>query len=121
MADDISGDMKGPNSPERRRRPRTEIASCAVIQIHNSDDEQLGIVTNVSTTGLAVETAHPPKLGDRVTVRAFLKDDPHGVQADVVRIKAVAEGSYLVGLKYDVLTLEDDPFLLEALRQNIDY
>ena len=113
--------MKGSSSPERRRRPRTEIASCAVIQIHNRDDEQLGIVTNVSTTGLAIETAHPPAVGDRVTVRAFLKDNAHGIQADVARVKVLAEGSYLVGLKYDVLTLEEDPFLLEALRQNIDY
>lgn len=113
--------MTAPNGPERRERPRTEISSCAVIQLHDSNDEQLGIVTNVSTSGLAIETAQPPMVGDRVTVRAYLKEDPHGVQADVIHVKALGQSSYLVGLKYDLLTLEEDPFLMDALRQNIDY
>lgn len=113
--------MRDTSGRERRERPRTEISSCAVLQIHGGDGEQLGIVTNVSTTGLAIETTEPPLVGDRVTVRAFLHDDPHGVQADVMRVKEIAPGCYLVGLKYDLLTLEEDPFLLEALRQNIDY
>ncbi len=113
--------MTEKNVPDRRRRPRTEITSPALIQIHGSNDQQLGIVTDVSTNGLAIQTVRPPSVGDKVTVRAYLDEDPHGVQAEVMHVAAIGKHAFAVGLKYDLLTLEEDPFLQEALRQNRAY
>ncbi len=113
--------MTDKNVPDRRRRPRTEITSPALIQIHGNNDQQLGIVTDVSTNGLAIQTVRPPAVGDTVTVRAYLGQDLHGVQAEVIHVKAIGKHAFVVGLKYDLLTLEEDPFLQDALRQNRAY
>ncbi len=110
--------MTDENVSDRRRRPRTEITSPALIHIHGSDEQQLGIVTDVSTNGLAIQTVRPPVVGDKVTVRAYLDKDLHGVQAEVMHVAVIGKGAFAVGLKYDLLTLEEDPFLQEALRQN---
>ena len=113
--------MTDKNVPDRRRRPRTEITSPALIQIHGSNDQQLGIVTDVSTNGLSIQTVRPPVVGDRVTVRTYLDEDLHGVQAEVIHVESIGKHAFAVGLKYDLLTLEEDPFLQDALRQNRAY
>jgi len=104
---------------ERRGRPRTAIQKPASMEIWGANEEILGIVTDVSTTGLAILTDVPPEVGAHVTVRATLDGDRHGVQGEVVHVARIDAEHYVVGLRYDLLMLEEDRFLEEALRQSI--
>ena len=83
------------------------------------DKQLLGLVTDVSTNGLSISTEKPPKVGETVRVRAVLRDSERSVRGEVVRVQRVDDFHYVVGIAYDLLALEEDPFLEEALRKSL--
>ena len=108
--------MKEQDELDRRKHARTDLTSCATIQVRNSNDEAHGIVTDVSSAGLALETDHPPSVGESVSVWATLDGHDHSVEARVARVDKVGGNVYVVGLEYDMETMKQDPFLQEVLR-----
>lgn len=110
--------MKEQDEKDRRKHARTDLTSCATIQVRNSEDEAHGIVTDVSSSGLALETDHPPCVGETVSVWATLDGHDHSVEAHVARVDKVGENAYVVGLEYDMETMKEDPFLQQVLRHN---
>ena len=55
--------MKKQDDNDRRKHGRTDLISCGTIQVRDSEDEAHGIVTDVSSTGLALETDTALALG----------------------------------------------------------
>jgi PilZ domain len=104
---------------DRRKRDRSPTEQLAQLELHGSDQRLLGLVKDVSVSGLCVETISPPTLGERVTIRAILSEHEHGVQGEVVRVQMVDVGHYVVGVVYDPLALEEDPFLEAVLHKSL--
>ncbi len=105
---------------ERRRRGRTVIDKPAEIELHGNPESILGIVMNVSTTGMSILTDRPLAIGGKVTVRATLDGDQHGVQGQIVQVQGRDAEHWIIGVEYDLLMLEEDPFMLEALSKTIE-
>jgi len=104
---------------ERRRDERTVIEKPAEIELEDSAASIFGLVLDVSTTGMSLVTDRPIEVGTQVTVRATLDGDKHGVQGRTVRVQEHEGTHWIVGIQYDLLTLEEDPFMFAALRKRI--
>ena len=100
----------------RRRRERALIEKPAAVEVDGEQGEILAIVKDVSTTGMSLLIDEFVAIGCSVRVRAPLDGDQHGVKGEVVRVETFGPDCFLIGVRYDLLSLEDDFFFEEALR-----
>ncbi len=104
----------------RRSEVRETTSNCASIEIRGGNDQAIGIVFDVSSGGLGLQTGQPPTSGDHVTVRVTAADhtDIHTIGAIVCHVRKIAVNNYIVGLRYDD-PLRSDPFLEGVLGKTL--
>ncbi|MFQ5504852.1 MAG: PilZ domain-containing protein [Planctomycetota bacterium] len=105
---------------DRRCGERTETCKCAAIEVHSGQDQALGVVFDVSSSGIGLRTGQPPRVDDTVTIRVASEHTIHSVCARVVRVTNVDQSAFLVGLRYDAPGLQVDPFVREVLGRSVE-
>ncbi|MFY9344104.1 MAG: PilZ domain-containing protein [Planctomycetota bacterium] len=100
---------------ERRRAPRVRVAAVAALETKGSlspNNQGLGVVKNVSRTGIGLETGQPPIPGQTVILRLALDDQTHELRTRATRVDRRGTGHFFdVGLDWGNCTTEQLAFL----------
>lgn len=104
---------------DRRRSARVRIAAVASLETRgslNANNQALGVVKNMSRTGIGLETGQPPIAGQAVILRLSLDDRTHELKTRATRVKRRGTGHfYDVGLDWTNCSAEDLSFLDQVL------
>jgi PilZ domain len=92
-------------TPERRVAPRFQPAHGTVCQIEldgPSDKAFVGLVWNISKTGMSMLVGNPPKAGSELPGRLFTEAGEHmlAVILRVIHIRPIQTGDYFVGAQF---------------------
>ena len=72
---------------DKRRAPRVRIAavtSLETVGTRNANNQGMGVVKNVSRTGIGIETGQPPLRGQLVILRLAIDDVTHELRTHAV-------------------------------------
>ena len=97
--------------PKRRKERFSAYNVFVAISVVDGCDQGLGVITNVSESGVCVRTPIPPPQYCRVILRISMDESHHEVQAMVRRVTPIEDSMFDVGLQ---LTLNDpgkEPFM----------
>lgn len=91
-----------PTGAERRAAPRFQPAFGTVCRFDPAHP-RLGLVWNLSRTGVSMLLADPPAAGSRVTAELAAEGSAIGllVTLHVVHVRPVDTGDYLLGARFD--------------------
>ena len=105
-----------PPEPDRRVATRRQPAMGSVCRLGSGDGKpQLGLIWNISTTGVSMLVNTPPKPGDAVfgVLETMASGFTMPITAQVVHVKKLETGDYFLGAHFDkALTPEEmKPFV----------
>jgi hypothetical protein len=87
------------------------------VGTRNANNQGLGVVRNVSRTGIGIETGQPPLRGQMVILRLAIDDVTHELRTHAVRVQRRGAGNfYEVGLDWTSCTPEQLSFLDKILQ-----
>ncbi|MGD9330962.1 MAG: PilZ domain-containing protein [Desulfobacterales bacterium] len=72
--------MEYTHEPERRDAPR--MPYCTPAQYTNASVDGAGTVTNISSNGMFLETPHPLKVGDQISIAFQFRNSKHPMNID---------------------------------------
>lgn len=120
MLDAANGRSTGmTHHDDRRRATRVRVAAVASLETRgklNANNQALGVVKNMSRTGIAIETGQPPMAGQHVLLRVALDDVTHELKTRATRVARRGNSHfYDVGLDWSGCTTDQLSFLDKVL------
>jgi hypothetical protein len=103
--------------PNRRRAERLKPAYGTVCALHRRPQLRgVGLVWDLSRTGVSMFVAHPPAVGDRVRAELSTEDggqEPLAVTLRVVWVRPAPTGDYALGAEFarPLTDAELEPFV----------
>jgi hypothetical protein len=97
---------------ERRVAPRRQPAMGALFRLDTDGDPEIGLIWNISRSGVSMLRNEPPANGSKVTGTLETMTDAHALRVGltVVHVKRLDTGDYFVGAHFDE-PLTDDQML----------
>jgi hypothetical protein len=88
---------------ERRVAPRRQPAMGALFRIDTDGPPEIGLIWNISRSGISMLRNDPPAAGDRLTGLLETMTDAHAMRVGltVVHVKKLDTGDYFVGGHFD--------------------
>jgi hypothetical protein len=88
---------------ERRVAPRRQPAMGALFRIDTDGPPEIGLIWNISRSGVSMLRNDPPAAGDRLTGLLETMTDAHAMRVGltVVHVKKLDTGDYFVGGHFD--------------------
>ena len=104
-----------PPSAERRIAPRRQPAMGTLFRLDSDDGPEIGLIWNISRTGVSMLRNEPPAAGEHITGLLETMTDAHAMRIGmtVVHIKKLDTGDYFVGAHFDHPLTDDEirPFV----------
>ena len=104
---------------DRRRAPRARVAAIASLETKgklNANDQAIGVVRDMSRTGIGLETGQPPMVGQGVILRLVLDDESHQLCTRATRVERRGKSNfYQVGLDWSMCSSAELAFLDRVL------
>ncbi|HEB52902.1 MAG TPA: PilZ domain-containing protein [bacterium] len=109
---------------DRRRSPRVRIVAVTAFETLgriNCNDQGIGTVTDISQSGIGIETGQPPIKGQRVMLRISIDDQIHEITARAKRVERQHDSHfYRVGLDWSDCSEEERAFVEQAIGEFAD-
>ncbi len=88
---------------ERRVAPRRQPAMGALFRLDSEDGPEIGLIWNISRTGVSMLRNEPPTSGAKITGLLETMTDAHALRVGltVVHVKKLDTGDYFVGAHFD--------------------
>ena len=88
---------------ERRVAPRRQPAMGALFRIDTDGPPEIGLIWNISRTGVSMLRNDPPASGARITGLLETMTDAHALRVGmtVIHVKKLDTGDYFVGAHFD--------------------
>jgi hypothetical protein len=100
---------------ERRVAPRRQPAMGTVFRLDTDGPPEIGLIWNISLTGVSMLRNEPPAAGARLTGLLETMSDAHAIRIGmtVVHVKQLDTGDYFLGCHFDRKLTEDEikPFV----------
>lgn len=103
---------------ERRVAPRRQptLGTVCHLNLERSDEPELGLVWNISTTGISMLLCERPRADACLTGTLLTMDGEHEmpISIRVVHVKKLETGDYLMGAQFSEAIVPDDlsPFVV---------
>ncbi|QDU19551.1 PilZ domain-containing protein [Urbifossiella limnaea] len=105
-----------PPSAERRIAPRRQPAMGTLFRLDSEGPPEIGLIWNISRTGVSMLRNEPPAAGAHVTGLLETLTDAHSLRVGmtVIHVKKLDTGDYFVGAHFDQALTDEQltPFVV---------
>lgn len=105
-----------PPSAERRIAPRRQPAMGTLFRLDADGPPEIGLIWNISRTGVSMLRNDPPEAGARITGLLETMTDSHTLRVGltVIHVKKLDTGDYFVGAHFDQALTDEQlkPFVV---------